>query len=146
MGQVFANDVLVVSAIAWGLAQLSKLLIYLLREGQLKAAYLTAAGGMPSSHSALVTAMATRVGMDYGVDSGLFGVAAVFAGVVLYDAAGVRRAVSHQARILNRMLDEMIEYQRLDEKRLLELLGHTPFEVFVGLLLGVVTALSWGKV
>jgi uncharacterized protein len=146
VGQVFANDVLVVSAIAWGLAQLSKLLIYLLREGQLKAAYLTAAGGMPSSHSALVTAMATRVGMDYGVDSGLFGVAAVFAGVVLYDAAGVRRAVSHQARILNRMLDEMIEYQRLDEKRLLELLGHTPFEVFVGLLLGVVTALSWGKV
>jgi acid phosphatase family membrane protein YuiD len=146
VGQVFANDVLVVSAIAWGLAQLSKLLIYLLREGQLKAAYLTAAGGMPSSHSALVTAMATRVGMDYGLDSGLFGVAAVFAGVVLYDAAGVRRAVSHQARILNRMLDEMIEYQRLDEKRLLELLGHTPFEVFVGLLLGVVTALSWGKV
>ena len=143
MGQVFANDVLVVSAIAWGLAQLSKLLIYLLREGQLKARYLTAAGGMPSSHSALVTALATRVGMEYGVNSGLFAVAMIFAAVVLYDAAGVRRAVSHQARILNRMLEEVIEYQHFSEKRLLELLGHTPFEVFVGLLLGLITALSW---
>jgi acid phosphatase family membrane protein YuiD len=99
---------------------------------------------MPSSHSALVTALATRVGMDYGVNSGLFGIAAVFAAVVLYDAAGVRRAVSHQARIINRMLEEVIEYQRFNEKRLLELLGHTPFEVFVGLLLGLITALSWG--
>ncbi len=142
MGQIFANDVLVVSAIAWGLAQLSKLLIYLLREGQLKAAYLTAAGGMPSSHSALVTALATRVGMDYGVSSGLFGVAVIFAAVVLYDAAGVRRAVSHQARVLNRMLEEAFEHQRFSEKRLLELLGHTPFEVFVGGLLGALSAIS----
>ena len=143
MGQIFANDILVVSFVAWALAQLSKLLIYLLREGRLRARYLTAAGGMPSSHSALVTAMATRIGMDYGVNSGLFAVATIFAAVVLYDAAGVRRAVSHQARILNRLLDEAFEHQRFDEKRLLELLGHTPFEVFVGLLLGGVTALSW---
>ncbi len=144
MGQIFENDVLVVAAVAWAIAQFSKLLIYLLRERQLKARYLTAAGGMPSSHSALVTALATRVGMDYGVDSGLFAVALIFAAVVLYDAAGVRRAVSHQARILNRMLEEAIEYQHFNEKRLLELLGHTPFEVFVGLLLGLITALSWG--
>lgn len=143
MGQIFENDVLVVAAVAWALAQFSKLLIYLLREGRIKARYLTAAGGMPSSHSALVTALATRVGMDYGVSSGLFGVAVVFAAVVLYDAAGVRRAVSHQARIINRMLEEVIEYQRFNEKRLLELLGHTPFEVLVGLLLGLITALSW---
>jgi acid phosphatase family membrane protein YuiD len=141
--QLLANDVLVVSVLAWCLAQLSKLLIYLLRERKLKVGYLTSAGGMPSSHSALVTALATRTGMDFGVDSGLFAVALVFAAVVLYDAAGVRQAVSHQARILNRMLEEVIEYQRFNEKRLLELLGHTPFEVFVGLLLGLITALSW---
>jgi acid phosphatase family membrane protein YuiD len=141
--QLLANDVLVVSVLAWSLAQFSKLLIFLLREGQLKIRYLATAGGMPSSHSALVTAMATRVGMNYGVESGLFSVAVLFAAVVLYDAAGVRRAVSHQARILNRMLEEVIEYQRFSEKRLLELLGHTPFEVFVGLLLGLITALSW---
>ena len=146
LDQLLANDVLVVSIVAWLLAQFSKLVIYLLRERKLQVRYLAAAGGMPSSHSALVTALATRVGMDYGVNSGIFGVALIFAAVVLYDAAGVRRAVSHQARILNRMLEEVIEYQRLNEKRLLELLGHTPFEVFVGLLLGVVTALSWGNV
>jgi acid phosphatase family membrane protein YuiD len=141
--QLLANDVLVVSIVAWLLAQLSKLVIYLLRERKLKVRYLATAGGMPSSHSALVTAMATRVGMDYGIQSGLFAVALIFAAVVLYDAAGVRRAVSHQARILNRLLEEVIEYQRFSEKRLLELLGHTPFEVFVGLLLGLITALSW---
>ena len=143
MGEILRNDVLLVSVVAWLLAQLSKLLIVLLRERRVQLGYLASAGGMPSSHSALVSAMATRVGMDFGVQSGLFAVAAIFAAVVLYDAAGVRRAVSHQARILNRMLEEVIEYQRLNEKRLLELLGHTPFEVFVGLLLGLITALSW---
>ena len=143
LDHLLANDVLVVSVLAWSLAQLSKLLIFLMREGKLQVRYLASAGGMPSSHSALVTAMATRVGMNDGVESGLFAVAVLFAAVVLYDAAGVRRAVSHQARILNRMLEEVIEYQRFSEKRLLELLGHTPFEVFVGLLLGLITALSW---
>ena len=143
LDHLLANDVLVVSVLAWSLAQLSKLLIFLMREGRLQVRYLASAGGMPSSHSALVTAMAARVGMNHGVESGLFAVAVLFAAVVLYDAAGVRRAVSHQARILNRMLEEVIEYQRFSEKRLLELLGHTPFEVFVGLLLGLITALSW---
>lgn len=143
MDQLLGNDVLVVSTLAWLLAQVSKVVIQLLREKKFQIRYLAAAGGMPSSHSALVTALATRTGMDYGVSSGLFAVALVFAAVVLYDAAGVRRAVSHQARILNRMLEEVLEYQRFSEKRLLELLGHTPFEVFVGLLLGVATAVSW---
>jgi uncharacterized protein len=141
--QFLANDTLVVATMAWALAQFSKLVIALLRERELNIRYLTAAGGMPSSHSALVTALAARSGMDYGVSSGIFALAVVFAAVVLYDAAGVRRAVSSQARILNRMLEEVIEYQRFSEKRLLELLGHTPFEVFVGLLLGLMTALSW---
>jgi acid phosphatase family membrane protein YuiD len=141
--QLLGNDVLIVSLLALGLAQLSKLLIFVLREGKLRVRYIATLGGMPSSHSAFVTAMATRVGMEYGVQSGLFAVAAIFAAIVLYDAAGLRRAVSHQAMILNRILEEVIEYQRFNEKRLLELLGHTPFEVFVGLLLGVVVALSW---
>ena len=140
--RVLANDALLVSALAWLLAQVSKLVIYLIRERRLQVKYLASAGGMPSSHSALVTALATRIGSDYGVDSGLFAIAAIFAAVVLYDASGVRRAVSHQARILNQILDEAFEYQRFSEKRLLELLGHTPFEVFVGMLLGIVTALT----
>ena len=143
MGAILHNDVLVVSAFAWLLAQISKLLIVLLRERRLDLHFLASAGGMPSSHSAVVVALATRVGMVDGVSSTQFALAAIFAGVVLYDAAGVRRAVSVQARILNRMLEEVIEYQRLNEKRLLELLGHTPFEVFVGSLLGLLVALTW---
>jgi uncharacterized protein len=84
-----------------------------------------------------------RIAMDEGVSSPQFAIAFVFAGVVLYDAAGIRRAVSVQARILNRMLEEVIELKRFNEKRLLDLLGHTPFEVFIGSLLGLLVALSW---
>ena len=120
--RVLANDALLVSALAWLLAQVSKLVIYLIRERRLQVKYLASAGGMPSSHSALVTALATRVGSDYGVDSGLFAIAAIFAAVVLYDASGVRRAVSHQARILNQILDE----HKFDAK--VELLGSLTWE------------------
>jgi acid phosphatase family membrane protein YuiD len=143
MSQLLANDALIVACIAWVLAQFSKLLIVLLREHQVQLSYLSSAGGMPSSHSAVVVALAMRIGMDEGVSSPTFAVAFVFAGVVLYDAAGIRRAVSVQARILNRMLEEVIELKRFNEKRLLDLLGHTPFEVFIGSLLGLLVALSW---
>lgn len=143
MPTFLSNDALVVACLAWLMAQLSKLLIVLLRERELHIQYMTSAGGMPSSHSAVVVALATRIGMDEGVGSPMFAIAFVFACVVLYDAAGIRRAVSVQARILNRMLEEVIELKRLSERRLLELLGHTPFEVFVGGLLGMMVALSW---
>ena len=143
MGELLRNDALIASVTAWWLAQVSKLLILLLRERKLRLSLLASAGGMPSAHSAVVVALATRVGMQDGVGSTQFALALVFAGIVLYDATGVRRAVSHQARILNRMLEEVLEYQRFSEKRLLELLGHTPFEVFVGSLLGLLVALSW---
>ena len=143
MRDLVHNDTLIVAVVAWALAQFSKLLIVLLRERRLDLPSIMGAGGMPSSHSAVVVALATRVAVNDGVASTTFAIAAIFAGVVLYDAAGIRRAVSIQARILNRMLEEVIEYQRLNEKRLLELLGHTPFEVFVGSLLGLLVALSW---
>ena len=143
MRDLVYNDTLIVAVVAWALAQFSKLLIILLRERRLDLPNFMGAGGMPSSHSAVVVALATRVGVNDGVTSTTFAIAAIFASVVLYDAAGIRRAVSIQARILNRMLEEVIEYQRLNEKRLLELLGHTPFEVFVGSLLGLLVALSW---
>ncbi len=143
MRDLVHNDTLIVAIVAWALAQGSKLLIILLRERRLDLPNFMSAGGMPSSHSAVVVALATRVGMNDGVASTTFAIAAIFAGVVLYDAAGIRRAVSIQARILNRMLEEVIEYQRFNEKRLLELLGHTPFEVFVGSLVGLLVGLSW---
>jgi acid phosphatase family membrane protein YuiD len=145
MAELLANDVLAVAVIAWMFAQLSKVLILLLRERQLLLSVFLSAGGMPSSHSALVVALATRVGMNHGVGSSLFALSIIFAAIVLYDAAGVRRSVSVQARIMNRMLEEVIQFQRFSEKRLLELLGHTPFEVFVGSLLGLLVALSYER-
>lgn len=142
MHELLNNSTLSSAFLAWLLAQVSKLLISLIRERRLRLAHLASAGGMPSSHSALVTGLAARIGMEQGIESPQFAVAFVLAVVVMYDAAGVRRAVSIQARILNRMLEEVIEYQHFSEKRLRELLGHTPFEVLVGALLGFATALT----
>ena len=144
MEGLLANRAVGACVVAWLLAQSTKVLIDLVREHRLNPRSLVTAGGMPSAHSAIVVALATRVGIETGLDSTAFALAAIFAAIVMYDAAGVRRAVSIQARILNRMLTEMIEAQRFNEKRLRELLGHTPFEVFVGGLLGGLTALGWG--
>jgi uncharacterized protein len=135
-------DVLVSCVIAWAVALITKPLIHYVHSRRVDLGYFVTAGGMPSSHSAVVVALATRVGVDTGLSSVPFALAAVFAAVVMYDAAGVRRAVSLQARVLNRMLTEMIEMQHFNESRLRELIGHTPFEVFVGALLGGLAAIS----
>jgi len=139
---LLANDVLGACVIAWLIAQLSKPILHYAHSRTISLRYFVTAGGMPSSHSAVVVALATRVGFDAGLSSIAFALSAVFAAVVMYDAAGVRRAVSLQARILNRMLTEMIEAQHFNEERLRELVGHTPFEVFVGALIGVLSAIS----
>jgi hypothetical protein len=140
VGDLLANRVLVVSVMAWALAQVLKVLIYVTHERKVNLRYLASSGGMPSSHSALVTALATAVAVTAGPRSPLFAMAAVFAAVVMYDAAGVRQSVSIQARILNRMLDEIFVEHAFNEKRLRELIGHTPVEVFVGAVLGFVVA------
>lgn len=142
MDNLIGNSVLAACVLAWSLAQFSKPLINYMHSRRFNIRYFASAGGMPSSHSAVVVALATRVGMETGLSSVAFALAAVFAAVVMYDAAGVRRAVSLQARVLNRMLTEMIEAQHFNEERLRELIGHTPFEVFVGALLGALSALS----
>jgi acid phosphatase family membrane protein YuiD len=139
---LIANRVLAACFLAWAVAQCSKPLIFYVHTRRVNLRYLVSAGGMPSSHSAVVVALATRIGIDTGLASTPFALATVFAAVVMYDAAGVRRAVSIQARILNRMLTEMIEAQHFNEERLRELIGHTPFEVFVGALLGALAAIS----
>jgi acid phosphatase family membrane protein YuiD len=139
---LFANQVLEACVLAWVLAQVSKPLIHYVHSRRVNLRYLFTAGGMPSSHSAVVVALATAIGLEAGLSSIPFALAAVFAAVVMYDAAGVRRAVSLQARVLNRMLAEIVEAQRFNERRLRELIGHTPFEVFVGAMLGALSAIS----
>lgn len=103
---------------------------------------LVGTGGMPSAHSASVTALSTAVGLAEGWHSTVFGVAAFFSLVVMYDATGIRRAAGMQARILNRMLEEMHDLHKLKPERLSELLGHTPLEVVVGAVYGALLALA----
>src|SRR4051812_20972221 len=121
MDLLLANGPLASSALAWFLAQFSKVIIELVTKRQLSFRAMAASGGMPSSHSATVVALATRVGIESGLQSTAFALALIFAIVVMYDAAGVRRSVSIQARILNRMLAEMMEAQHFNERRLREL-------------------------
>jgi len=104
---------------------------------------LTSASGMPSSHSAMVCALATGIAIRDGSASSIFVVAFVLAVIVMYDAAGVRRAASIQARILNQIIDELFQGHPISETRLRELLGHTPVEVLAGAALGVALAWWW---
>lgn len=99
------------------------------------------AGGMPSSHSAVVTSLATLVGKNEGITSAIFGVAVIFAFVVMYDAAGVRRAAGKQAKLLNKLLETPgLSGVQVGEK-LVEVLGHTPTQVIVGATIGVIAGL-----
>jgi acid phosphatase family membrane protein YuiD len=138
LGALAANRVLWAAVGAWVVAQVLKTARALWLTRKLNLNYLVSSGGMPSSHSALVTGLATAVGRVDGLRSTSFALAAVLAGVVMYDAAGVRLAVSKQARILNIMVDDFFHERGLNEQRLHELIGHTPVQVFAGALVGIV--------
>jgi acid phosphatase family membrane protein YuiD len=101
---------------------------------------------MPSSHAASVSALSTMVGLSSGFRSTLFGVTLFFSLIVMYDAAGLRRAAGRHATVLNRLIDEHFQHPEAGTQRLMELLGHTPFEVLVGALLGVASALLWKRI
>jgi hypothetical protein len=138
---LFDNRVLMAAFLAWAIAQVGKTLYELIRERRLVLNRLVSSGGMPSSHSAFVTGLATATGRMVGISSPEFAISVVLASIVMYDAAGVRRAVSIQARILNQMIDEAFQGHPIAEKRLRELIGHTPVQVFAGGLLGVCVGL-----
>jgi hypothetical protein len=99
-------------------------------------------GGLPSSHSALVTAVTLMVGLQEGFGSALFAVSAALAVIVIYDAAGVRRQAGIHAKRINEIMKHFFESGQLPEKELKEMLGHTPFEVISGILLGLVICFS----
>jgi uncharacterized protein len=139
------NRVLWAGAAGWLVAQLVKMVRGLITTRKLDLSYMVSSGGMPSAHSALVTSVATAVGRVVGLASPLFALAIVFAGVVMYDAAGVRLAVSMQARILNHMIDDFFHERGLQSRRLRELIGHTPREVLVGACVGIVVGLIFTR-
>ncbi|MGK7876393.1 MAG: divergent PAP2 family protein [Xenococcaceae cyanobacterium] len=135
---ILDNQVLVVALLACFMAQGLKVVIELIKNGKVNFRFLVTTGGMPSAHSALVGSLATGVGQTVGWSSPEFAIACLFAVIVMYDAAGVRQAAGKQARLLNQIIDELFqEGKEFNEERLKELLGHTPFQVFVGLALGI---------
>jgi acid phosphatase family membrane protein YuiD len=127
--------------VAWTIAQTAKVIIYSVREHRLNLRVLAVTGGMPSSHSAIVMGMTTAVGKYSGVTSAPFAIALIFSFVVMYDAAGLRRAAGRQAAILNRLVEDLVNMRGVQEQKLRELLGHTPVEVLVGAILGVLAGL-----
>lgn len=143
LSELIGNRVLWAAVAGWLVAQGIKVLLSLIVTRKFEPSYIFASGGMPSSHSALVMGLATGVARVNGMGSVYFALAAVFAGVVMYDAAGVRRAVSKQARILNLMMEDFFHERGLDVHRLGELIGHTPIEVFAGAALGILLGLAF---
>lgn len=140
--EILNNQILRITLFAWAIAQFLKVFIVLWTQKKWDFTRLVGAGGMPSSHSALVTALATGIGRDYGFDSGEFALALTIALVVMYDAAGVRRAAGKQAEVLNQILDDLYHHRvEFNRERLKELLGHTPVEVLAGAGLGIIVGI-----
>ena len=137
----FKFNIVLTALIAWFIAQVLKVLIGVLREKRFNFKWFVGTGGMPSSHAAAVSALATSVGLHAGLTSPIFAIALVFAIVVLFDAQGVRRSSGQQAEVLNRILDDIYWKHQVKEDRLKELLGHTPVEVLTGTALGILIAL-----
>ncbi|MEH2067236.1 MAG: divergent PAP2 family protein [Nostoc sp.] len=138
IGNILDNRVLLVALTACLIAQALKLVIEIIKNRKLNVRVLVTTGGMPSAHSALVTALAAGVGQTLGWASADFALAMIFAIIVMYDAAGVRQAAGKQARILNQMIDELFdEKPDFSQDRLKELLGHTPVQVIAGSALGI---------
>ncbi len=145
MYEIITNKALVIPISAWAVAQLLKVLFGLAREKRFDLRYFVTSGGMPSSHTALVCALATAVAMIQGLSSVAFAITAIVAMVVMYDAAGVRRSVSRQSIILNRIVRELLEKRPRGEveRDLREFIGHTPFQVISGAALGILVAWLW---
>ncbi len=139
MANFFSNTPLVAAILGWATAQVLKVVIESVMAKKFTWESILASGGMPSSHSAFVTALATVIGMQYGFGSVYFALAASFALVVMYDACGVRRAVGEQAKALNRIIGALRENSTIgQETALKEILGHSPFQVAMGFVLGII--------
>lgn len=150
-GIILNNRVLDVVFIAWFIAQFYKVLTTVFKNGKLDITRMWDTGGMPSSHSSTVSCLVTSIAIRYGISSDLFAITIIFAGIVMYDAAGIRRAAGKQAGVINSLIEKIPlfigraqynkHFSKEKEAKLKELLGHTPFEVLVGCILGIIIGL-----
>lgn len=144
VGLVLENRVLLTMLSAWLLAQVIKIPLDFLYTRRWNWALLLSVGGMPSSHSALLTSATLAIGLYYGFDHPLFALGVAITMVVTYDAAGVRRQAGIHAQRINVLFNELLRGRLFDQSDLREVLGHTPLEVTGGVLLGIVVAiLMW---
>jgi acid phosphatase family membrane protein YuiD len=144
LAAILQNKALIAGLAAWALAQLMKLPIDYVRTRRWNWSLLLTTGGMPSSHSALVTATTLAIGLYYGFDDPSFAIGLVITMVVTYDAAGVRQQAGIHAQRINVLFEELMRGHPINEKDLREVLGHTPLEVVGGIILGITTAiLQW---
>ncbi len=123
------------------LAQLMKVVIAFYRTKRLRFERFFDTGGMPSSHTALVTTLTIGVGLESGINSAIFSIALIFSMYVVFEAAGLRQEVGKQARVLNELIEDLLETHHINTSRLKELVGHTWGEVTVGFLFGLAVAL-----
>ncbi len=139
--QIINNKCIWLPIMLWFVIQTFKVITELVRNKKFNVRRILGAGGMPSSHSAIVCSVAVCVGKEYGFNTGMFALAVIMAFIVMYDAAGIRRAAGKQARILNKILETpgltTVEVQ----EKLIEALGHTPVQVFVGALVGIIAGI-----
>lgn len=122
------------------LGQVLKIPYYYFIDRKLSWRHLFESGGMPSSHSAMVSSLVVATGITAGLTSALFALSVAFAFIVIYDAVGVRRATGKQSIVINRILDDMYKSGRISSEGLHEFIGHNPLEVIAGILLGILIA------
>lgn len=139
--RLFDNKVLLSSVLAWAIAQLLKSIIMFVKTKYINFRALVSAGGMPSAHTAFSIALTTSIAINDGLNSDLFAIAICFTVIIMYDAIGVRRASEEHAKVLNRLINILPDDKIKLKKELNENIGHTPYEVFGGILVGLISAL-----
>ncbi len=143
MSSIWSNDVLWIPLSAALGVQLYKFLFEWVLRRDFDLRVFARSGGMPSSHSAMVSSLASVIGIKQGVHSEIFALSVIFAVIVMYDATGVRQAAGKQAKVLNQIIRELFTGQPVSDEELKELIGHTPVEVVVGAAVGIVYAVVW---
>ncbi len=140
---LLSNHVLISALIGWLLAQILKVPFEFIRTREWNWALLLSAGGMPSSHSALMVSTTIAIGLHLGFDNDLFALAVAITMIVLYDAAGVRREAGIHAQKINILINELLAGHPVSDKQLREVLGHTPLEVTGGTILGIIVPFAY---
>jgi hypothetical protein len=143
--EIWVNKVFWITNLSWLTAQGLKVIIGLVTEKKFNFNWILRTGGMPSAHSAAVVGLASSLGKEVGFSSPLFAMSCFFALMTMFDAQTWRRSIGVQARILNRIMDDLHSKRKIQDDRLKELAGHTPIEVFAGALIGILVTLIFYK-